>query len=270
MFKNELLNSGFVRYFYDPEPRYNEQSSTPIWCLGREYTAPPSKPVSTTDHGDLVEITPPSIESNPSSETTASTTSNNPDSPESPTSGPPTSSSFDDASLVDGDVPSVSNESAEGGWPSAFLDDFESRIWMTYRSNFPPIPRSQDPSATSSMTLTVRLRNLTDREGFSSDTGWGCMIRSGQSLLANTLIMLEQGRDWRRKKRSKEENRIVSLFADDPEAPFSIHRFVQHGAAACGKHPGQWFGPSATASCIKSAPQAPHHTIPFPQKTLQY
>jgi len=43
----------------------------------------------------------------------------------------------------------------------------------------------------------------------------------------------------------------VSLFADSPDAPFSIHRFVQHGASACGKHPGQWFGPSATASCIK-------------------
>jgi cysteine protease ATG4 len=41
------------------------------------------------------------------------------------------------------------------------------------------------------------------------------------------------------------------LFADDPRAPFSIHRFVEHGAAACGKHPGEWFGPSATARCIQ-------------------
>lgn len=124
---------------------------------------------------------------------------------------------------------------------------------MTYRSNFPPIPRSQDPSATSSMTFAVRLRNLADREGFSSDTGWGCMIRSGQSLLANALIMLHQGRDWRRKrKQDADEAKTVSLFADDPRAPFSIHRFVQHGATACGKHPGQWFGPSATASCIRA------------------
>lgn len=124
---------------------------------------------------------------------------------------------------------------------------------MTYRSNFPPIPRSQDPNATSVMTFTVRLRNLADREGFSSDTGWGCMIRSGQSLLANTLIMLQMGRDWRRtKSNAKQDSMVASLFADSPEAPFSIHKFVEHGASACGKHPGQWFGPSATASCIKS------------------
>ncbi len=249
------MNSGFVRYFYDPEPKYDGQSGMPIWCLGQEYTTPPSKPVSTTEHGDMVEIASSSADSQPPSETTASTVST---SPESPASVPPTSSSFDDASIVDGDVPSMNNESADGGWPPAFLDDFESRIWMSYRSNFPPIPRAQDPSAISSMTFAVRLRNLAERDGFSSDTGWGCMIRSGQSLLANTLVMLHRGRDWRRKrKHENEEGKIVSLFADDPKAPFSIHRFVQHGATACGKHPGQWFGPSATASCIKSVSRTP-------------
>ena len=57
--------------------------------------------------------------------------------------------------------------------------------------------------------------------------------------------------DWRRGENSKEETRLLSLFADDPRAPFSIHKFVEHGAAACGKHPGEWFGPSATANCIQ-------------------
>ena len=252
------MNSGFVRYFYDPEPQYNDQGGTSIWCLGQEYTSPPPKPVSTTDHGDIVEIASSSADSHPPSETTASTVST---SPESPASVPPASSSFDDASIVDVDVPSMNNESTEAGWPPAFLDDFESRIWMTYRSNFPPIPRSQDPSAATSMTLAVRLRNLAEREGFSSDTGWGCMIRSGQSLLANAMIMLHQGRDWRRKRKQvQEEARTISLFADDPQAPFSIHKFVEHGATACGKHPGQWFGPSATASCIKSVAPIPAQT----------
>lgn len=27
---------------------------------------------------------------------------------------------------------------------------------------------------------------------------------------------------------------------------------MRHGAAACGKYPGEWFGPSATARCIQS------------------
>jgi cysteine protease ATG4 len=44
---------------------------------------------------------------------------------------------------------------------------------------------------------------------------------------------------------------ILSQFADDPQAPFSIHRFVANGAAVCGKYPGEWFGPSATARCIQ-------------------
>lgn len=57
--------------------------------------------------------------------------------------------------------------------------------------------------------------------------------------------------DWRRGAKNIEESHLLSLFADDPDAPFSIHRFVKYGASACGKHPGEWFGPSATARCIQ-------------------
>jgi cysteine protease ATG4 len=57
--------------------------------------------------------------------------------------------------------------------------------------------------------------------------------------------------DWRRGSCSEDERRLLSLFADDPRAVFSIHHFVEHGASACGKHPGEWFGPSATARCIQ-------------------
>jgi cysteine protease ATG4 len=56
---------------------------------------------------------------------------------------------------------------------------------------------------------------------------------------------------WRRGMVDIEERRIISLFADDPKAPYSIHKFVEHGATACGKYPGEWFGPSATARCIQ-------------------
>lgn len=57
--------------------------------------------------------------------------------------------------------------------------------------------------------------------------------------------------DWRRSKDGDAERPILSLFADDPRAPYSLHNFVRHGAVACGKHPGEWFGPSATARCIQ-------------------
>ena len=84
----------------------------------------------------------------------------------------------------------ASENELDRGWPPEFLDDCESRIWFTYRSNFPAIRKSSD----AAMTLSVRLRNLSDQSGFTSDTGWGCMIRSGQSLLANALVILRLGR----------------------------------------------------------------------------
>ncbi|KAJ9134747.1 Cysteine protease [Pleurostoma richardsiae] len=102
----------------------------------------------------------------------------------------------------------------------------------------------------------MRLKVLGEQGGFTSDSGWGCMIRSGQSLLANTLAICYLGRDWRRGMVGDEEKPIVSLFADDPRAPYSIHNFVRHGAVACGKHPGEWFGPSATARCIRALANA--------------
>lgn len=89
----------------------------------------------------------------------------------------------------------VANDTGNDTWPKAFISDFGSRVWITYRSNFTPIPRTKTPEATSSMTLGVRLRSqLMDSQGFTSDTGWGCMIRSGQALLANTLSILLLGR----------------------------------------------------------------------------
>lgn len=94
------------------------------------------------------------------------------------------------------------------------------------------------------------------------------MIRSGQSLLANALCNLMLGRgeqkqllrtyarlmgdaDWRRGQNPSEESKLLAMFADHPQAPFSIHRFVECGADSCGKYPGEWFGPSATARCIQ-------------------
>lgn len=54
-----------------------------------------------------------------------------------------------------------------------FRLDAESRIWITYRTGF---------------------EFLGD---FTSDVGWGCMIRSGQMLAANALVNLYLGRSWR-------------------------------------------------------------------------
>ena len=164
-----------VQYFWDPEPSNSEDPRSPIWCLGKQYVLP-SKPPS-----------PPLSSSSPPGNTSElSKTAKTPTGAATPP---------DSASSCNEHSPDHITPGADGGWPTSFLDDFESRIWLTYRSNFPTIAKSQDPSAGSAMSLTVRLRSqLVDQAGFTSDTGWGCMIRSGQSLLANALLILELGR----------------------------------------------------------------------------
>ncbi|KAI4719206.1 hypothetical protein E4T48_04495 [Aureobasidium sp. EXF-10727] len=218
------------RYIRDPMPTNTHNDA--IWCLGQTYDSLPetNPPTSTRP--------PPSLPS--TSTPTSASESTQPASSTTP-------QKEDEFETIQ--VQEATNDNA---WPPAFLDDLESRIWLTYRSNFSQIAKSTDPDASSSLSFRTRLLQLGNQGGFTSDTGWGCMIRSAQSLLANTLQILDLGRDWRKGEQPDAERRLLSLFADDPSAPFSIHRFVEHGSKACGKHPGEWFGPSAAARCIKA------------------
>lgn len=163
-----------VQYFWDPEPSVDTASDSPIWCLGKEYKIAPK---------------PPNTAASPLQETKHIRAAP-------PGSVHPVTPPDSTASSVDSDLASGGpGYEEDGGWPPGFLDDFEARIWLTYRSNFPIIPKSQDSKALSSMSLAVRFRSqLVEPAGFTSDTGWGCMIRSGQSLLANALVMLRMGR----------------------------------------------------------------------------
>lgn len=159
-----------VQAFWDPEPK-NEDSS-PVWCLGRSYDA--SAPAPATDS---VQPAPPAQHDHAAQ-------------------GEEGESAHSTSSFEYIPLPHMANSSiAARSWPPDFLDDFEAKIWLTYRSAFTPIPRSQDPKASSSMSLSVRLKSqFADKEGFTSDTGWGCMIRSGQSLLANAILFHHLGR----------------------------------------------------------------------------
>ncbi len=168
-----------VQYFWDPEPKNDDISKSPIWCLGKRYDSQ-IKSLSTAS-------TPPVPESNKDKATVcngdASYHALEITKQASPNGGQEKSH------------PLVNGDQGDRGWPKDFLDDFDSRLWFTYRSNFPPIKKSADPKASNSIPLAVRLRSqLVDGGGFTSDTGWGCMIRSGQSLLANALVMLRLGR----------------------------------------------------------------------------
>ncbi|KAL1848296.1 Cysteine protease atg4 [Diaporthe australafricana] len=206
-----------VRMIWDPQPVNNRTANRPVWCLGCSYAhESAARKESASAATATSEATPP---------TTPSATAPRAAADAAPETPPDSSSSSVSSSLA-------YDASAEDyGWPPAFMDDFESRIWMTYRSNFEPIARSSDPKASASLSFAMRLKTLADQSGFPSDTGWGC---------------------WRRGMTDREERELLARFADDPRAPYSIHNFVRHGAVACGKYPGEWFGPSATARCIQA------------------
>ncbi|KAI0024103.1 hypothetical protein F4780DRAFT_727537 [Xylariomycetidae sp. FL0641] len=241
------LGRRIVQMFWDPEPTNDVVRDQPVWCLGTSYKLNNSpSPRREADANEAPAKGAAAAAAAAAAEATAQLPETPPDS---------ASGSFD-SSLAYEEVP------RDGGWPPAFLDDFESRIWMTYRSEFVPIAQSADPKALAALSFSMRLKSqLSDQTGFTSDSGWGCMIRSGQSLLANAMAMQRLGRGRRRRKDDLDEKNIISLFADDPRAPYSIHNFVRHGATACGKYPGEWFGPSATARCIQALTNATEPTL---------
>ncbi|KAK3950203.1 hypothetical protein QBC32DRAFT_20042 [Pseudoneurospora amorphoporcata] len=271
----------FLHRIWDREPVNNRTINEPVWCLGCSYTldtkqygsplsssslsqlradTPPldkSQLAATHQHqeSDNVRTTMPSLSSLPPVTATTATCLSDTSVSAAPAGPRPGPSDTGSDSVTSGYDSSLAYEEPgqDGGWPPAFLDDFESRIWMTYRTDFALIPRSSDPQASFALSFAMRIKTtFSDLTGFSSDTGWGCMIRSGQSLLANAILVARLGREWRRGTDLDAEKDIIALFADDPRAPFSLHNFVKYGATACGKYPGEWFGPSATARCIQA------------------
>ncbi|XP_048377739.1 cysteine protease atg4da isoform X3 [Stegostoma tigrinum] len=164
-----------------------------------------------------------------------------------------------------------------------FRKDFASRIWLTYRREFPQLEGSV----------------------WTTDCGWGCMLRSGQMLLAQGLLVhllsrtesrspsksntsnwpmfsevlgsqLDRSRSCRDTQRvavkqrparaqrqtktdqyiidkeDLEHRKIISWFGDYPKAPFGVHQLVDHGKRS-GKKAGDWYGPSIVAHIIKRA-----------------
>lgn len=108
--------------------------------------------------------------------------------------------------------------------------DVRSKLWLTYRKNFAPV---------GGTTLT-------------SDNGWGCMLRCGQMVIGQALVHRHLGRDWiwRTNFHDAVHSKILRLFEDRRNAPYSIHQIAQMGVSE-GKEVGQWFGPNTVAQVLR-------------------
>ncbi|GAB4858977.1 Cysteine protease atg4 [Ancistrocladus abbreviatus] len=107
----------------------------------------------------------------------------------------------------------------------AFVEDFSSRILLTYRKGFDPIGDSK----------------------YTSDVNWGCMLRSSQMLFAQALVVHWLGRSWRRtenKQLDQDYLKILQQFWDSEESAYSIHNLLQAGNSY-GLAAGSWVGPYA-------------------------
>ncbi|KAM9393352.1 cysteine protease atg4da-like [Pholidichthys leucotaenia] len=161
-----------------------------------------------------------------------------------------------------------------------FRRSFASLLWLTYRRGFPELP---------GCSLTT-------------DSGWGCVLRTGQMLLAQGLFLHLMPPGWffpvshdaikddmdllyptvhwwnsngnmnktsrtlsldsqLNRPMSETHRRVVSWFADHPNAPFSIHRLVDLGKSS-GKKAGDWYGPSIVAHIIRKAVECAATAVP--------
>uniref|UniRef100_H2Z7H5 Cysteine protease n=1 Tax=Ciona savignyi TaxID=51511 RepID=H2Z7H5_CIOSA len=101
-----------------------------------------------------------------------------------------------------------------------FLKDLGSKPWFTYRKGFAPLNGT-------GMKLT-------------SDTGWGCMLRTAQMMVAQSLITHLLGREWRLSdqhilEQTHLHRSIITWFLDEKNVrcPFSIHQLTEIGVFYC-------------------------------------
>ncbi|KAI0791878.1 peptidase family C54-domain-containing protein [Abortiporus biennis] len=241
-----------MRYLLDSDATPDNCADS-IWLLGVEH--PGNEPQS------------PTLPQTPNRRTSVDSRR----SPSSHRSSPSSPPRYPDAdpSLSQSQPPSSIAKDPGRHWPPVFYADFTSRIWLTYRSQFQPIrdisldELNMDIAESMLIATSPQPKKwnwpLGGDKCWSSDAGWGCMLRTGQSLLANALLHLHLGRDWRRPPYPIHTAdyatyvQILTWFLDDPSplCPFSVHRMALVGKQL-GTKVGTWFGPSTAAGAIKT------------------
>jgi cysteine protease ATG4 len=190
-----------MRYLLDSDA-VPDKCTDPIWLLGVHHPGyeppPPAPPSPGAEKKRRSSASPPVSFRSSTSSTTF---------PESPLS-----QSTSSLAVSSGKSTNANNKlDPSANWPPAFYHDFTSRVWLTYRSQF-SIPirdmRLGDLSTTDNWEgvacppgpgspVSAGKRSWPWGGGektWNSDSGWGCMLRTGQSLLANALVYTHLGR----------------------------------------------------------------------------
>jgi cysteine protease ATG4 len=179
-----------MRYLLDSDST-PDKCTDPIWLLGVQhpgYEHPPGDPASPvlSRSGSVNSRRASSFRTSISSTVTATPVSGN--------------------ALSSSQTSSSKNPAAH--WPPEFYADFTSRVWVTYRSHFYPLrdssltvlEREQAEAAAAGTPTPISSSPPSKRwwpggeKGWTSDAGWGCMLRTGQSLLATALVHQHLGR----------------------------------------------------------------------------
>nr|AWV66692.1 cysteine protease ATG4-like-2 [Brachionus koreanus] len=131
---------------------------------------------------------------------------------------------------------------------TALEQEIYSRLWFTYRKDFEP---------------------LNGNVKYTSDCGWGCMLRSAQMLIAQGLIYHFFGPEWSLNKSLQDEQslhlykNIISLFNDRSslKCPFGLHTLLELADKADSRignnksnsRVGTWFGPTSVCTLMKES-----------------
>ncbi|KAH8105076.1 hypothetical protein DFH11DRAFT_1645155 [Phellopilus nigrolimitatus] len=218
-----------VRYLLDSDST-PDKCTEPIWLLGVQhpgYEAPPPPPPRAASP-------PPSGRRSSLDMRRSSSFRNSVTSMRGAMSSPEPSSVSQQQQQVNRNQPTY--------WPPVFYADFTSL-------HYPPI---RDHTLAQ---LEAEFCSPPSQSVATSPRKW-----NWPSLLANALIHLHLGRDWRRPPHPVHTAdyatyvKILTWFFDspDPHCPFSVHRMALAGKDL-GKDVGSWFGPSTAAGASMHA-----------------
>ncbi|EKF32115.1 AUT2/APG4/ATG4 cysteine peptidase [Trypanosoma cruzi marinkellei] len=110
-----------------------------------------------------------------------------------------------------------------------------------------------DKATEALLYFSYRNRIVPLMNGATTDLFWGCMIRTGQMMLAHAFMRYFNGGGPHIGNERLQElrARTQTLFCDVPSAPFGIHAITSEGTKH-GVKCGEWFGPTPIAKTLNA------------------